>query len=395
MVGGRSLLISSAFVLAAFAGCIGDDPVDTTGVDDAAIGVTPEDWRRPLPEPVAGLEFLTSATDVGGGSGIFLHGNHAYVSSSAGLHVVNVSDPTAPWLEGHLDESSRDVDVFVHPDGRTYAALASGDVDIVDVTDPANPVLVGSHPTEGAVHNIGVAPNTTVLYNSRSLDAPGVDILDLADPAKPELVQVFGDLTCHDVTFVESRARAYCAGVRETQIWDISDPRAPTLVTRIHNPAIQIHHAATPAHEGDLLIIGDEFAGSTPAAAGCFAANDALPVPGTQSDPIGALWFYDTSDETLPVPIGYLAVPLPADNVPPTPCTAHFGNVVYDGDEARDLLIYGWRAAGTHLIDFADPSAPVLMDTYQNGGDTWEARSYNGYVFTGHSDFGLEVLTFA
>lgn len=378
-----------ALVAAALAGCA-EDGTDSGPEAPGAADDAPVDWARPLPESITGLERLASTPNVTDAGGIWLEGDLAYVAGQgAGLLVVDPTTPDAPRVIGqNADVNARDVDLL-HYGNRTVAVAAGSGAGMhfIDVTVPEEPQHLSSVLGPPNVHNVAVVPGTHIVYNSRSVDTPGIDVVDATDPAAPELVNTFGDLTCHDVTFWMERERAYCPGVRETQIWDISDPKAPEVVTRIVNPAINIHHWALPMHNGSLLAVGDEFAGSTDAAAGCFA-NQPNPAGGTLSDPVGAVWFYDISDEAIPMPLSWVSAELPADQTPPTPCTAHFGEQVGD----RDVLVVGWRAAGTYLIDFSDLSAPETLAKVPGDGDVWEARYHNGYVFTGDLGRGFEVF---
>jgi hypothetical protein len=390
---------------AALAGCLGalqdDDQVEESStVPSQAVPSQAADWARPLPDPIEGLERVGAADAIKSGAGIWLEGDHAYVAgNNGGFYVANLTSPKAPQVEGHLpEEESRDVELLHYDDGRTVAVLADSGrgMILVDVTDPAEPEVLSRALGDGGdqqanVHNVAVHDGANVVYNSRSVDTPGVDVVDASDPANPEHVRTFGTLTCHDVAVEPGMDRAYCAGVRETQIWDVSDPTEPDVVSRIYNPSIQIHHWAEVTDGGDLLLIGDEFGGSTFAAAGCYANED---VPGTDrqaSDPAGALWFYDISDEQNPQPVGYLSPDAPTENAPPAPCTAHFGEILHD----RDKAVVGWRTAGTQLVDFSDPSAPRILDTVGTAdGENWDAQVHNGWVFSGDTRHGLRVGTF-
>ncbi|HJQ93231.1 MAG TPA: hypothetical protein VJ874_02975, partial [Candidatus Thermoplasmatota archaeon] len=133
------------------------------------------------------------------------------------------------------------------------------------------------------------------------------------------------------------------------------------------------------------------------------------------STPLGALWFFDISDPADPQMLSWISPPLVAPVAPTVPespatgpsvagqlangaystvpnCTAHFGQVV----PGEDKIVLGWYTAGVLLIDFSDPSNPVILDQYQpEGVNTWSARISNGYVFTGDMSRGMEVLRLA
>jgi hypothetical protein len=398
----RTILVALAVLAAslALAGCV-------TPADDATTQSTPDtpdepaddSWGKPLPDEIQGLETVTTAEAVENGRGVVAHGDHVYASGGQGFHVVDVSTPDDPKVVGELPElGSRDVDLIHYQGNRTVAVLAtqSNGMKFVDVTTPEDPELLASVLEGVSVHNLAVVPGTSTVYNSRSLSVgpdQGVDVVDASDPANPEVVR-FADnvLTCHDVDFRVSDDRAYCAGVTATEIWDISDPEQPEVVSTIANPAISIHHWATPAQDGDLLVIGDEFAGA--AAYGCGARAETPGPGGDASDPVGSVWFYDISNEDAPQPLSWLSVDAPTDNWdndPGTACTAHFGELVPD----RDKLVVGWYIAGTYIVDFSDPTAPQVVDRWRDQSDVWDARVHNGYVFTGDSNRGVDILSFA
>ncbi len=394
----RSLLLALALVATPLAGCLGDSEIQPIEAPDP----TPFE----LPEVVSGMEFALRAVD-SSAAGIWLHENRAYLSGPSGLRILDVTDPVNPVMlaEDIPETASRDVDIMEHPNGRLYAVLSAGGVALVDVTNPAEAEIV-SEASVGS-HNMAVVPNSTVVYNSRSISAhvPGagetgqIDIVDFADPVNP-VVTVFAfpavildpsgvprtvqSMTCHDITFNAELARAYCAGVTDTTIWDISDPLQPEIIQVIDWPGTNIHHAVWDAHGGDLLILGDEFAG---------VAAPSPPCSATVSDPTSALWFFDISDLATPTPVGYFQVEweqLESDTgETPHYCSTHFGTLVED----RDLLVMGWYSAGTVLIDFSDPANAKQVAHYRgNGANTWESRYYNGHIFTGDTGRGMDIL---
>jgi len=378
-------------LLALAAGCLGtaDEELQDEDLEDTE---EPANRSPALPASVTGVEHRTAVDEVEAGAGLHAEDGMLYVAGqNSGFYVLNASEPGDPEVVGHVpDVYTRGVDLL-HYDNRTVAVAASGSggMTFFDVTDPTQPELVGrALEGEVAVHNVRAVPGEHLVYNSRSLDQPGVDVVDVSDPANPERTTFLAGPACHDVTVGPDAERAYCAAVTETEIWDITDPAEPEVVSRIHNPSINIHHWATVTEDGDTLLIGDEFAGSTDAAAGCGAAQDDPVRGGTASDPVGAVWFYDVSDETQPVPQGYVAPPAPLENAPPAPCTAHFGEIL----PGRDKVVIGWRAAGTVLVDFQDPSAPAVLDQAQATGDNWEVQLMDGHLFAGDTDRGLDVV---
>lgn len=406
------LLALSLLVSAGLAGCLSDG-ADWREKNQPVAAWAPHFVDYPLPETVTGFEPGVNL-DPNGAQGVWVHGGVAYLSGGEGLRIYDVSDPQdpAPLADEVADtQGSRDVDVFVHPNGRTYAVLGdnSDTMTFVDVSDPTDPVVAAQVDGVVSTHNIAVVPGTAVVYNSRSLSThtpePGhtgqVDMVDFSDPDNPQVhvfdfpavaltvggvPRVIDTMACHDITFNEELDRAYCAGVTQTLIWDVSDPLAPEILQVLDWPGTNIHHGAWDARGGDLLILGDEFVGV------------AAPTPmchDTVAYPTSALWFIDISDLATPVPVGYFQIEWDAlgaslDAGAPVYCSTHFGETVED----RDLFAVGWYTAGTALVDFSDPSNPVMVDHFrpEGGVNTWDARYWNGHLFTGDTARGMDII---
>ncbi|HEX2196720.1 MAG TPA: hypothetical protein VHJ76_07315, partial [Actinomycetota bacterium] len=168
---------------------------------------------------------------------------------------------------------------------------------IVDISNPREPRQVKFVETPCGSHTHTILPDgakTYVYVESYPLGAPTPDCspashrkvtiveLPTADPAKAEIageLDVSPEIGCHDVTVVPERDLAVVACIAESQIWDISKPLEPVILSRIYNPSIQIHHSAALTWDGKYMAIGDEFAGSTTGT--CV---------GERPSPIGAMW---------------------------------------------------------------------------------------------------------
>jgi hypothetical protein len=107
--------------------------------------------------------------------------------------------------------------------------------------------------------------------------------------------------------------------------------------------------------------------------------------------PAGALWFYDVSDETNPILQGWFS---PGQQIPDLydTCTAHHGRLL--PTPGQDLLAMAFYGAGVVLIDFTDPTLPVMVDQFNQGTDTWEVWYADGYLFTGDLARGMDVFKF-
>lgn len=382
---------------------------------------------RELPAQLTKLQRAGGAAQPHVGAGIALFGSLAAVSGWSGrdkvaFRLYDIRDPVQPrLLAAPQGTPGRDADFIAYPDGRLVLVMASDyKVDPVwDVTDPAHPKLLTEIQPPHGSHNVLVVPGTPILYNANSrgggpagaepATASGsVEVYDLSQPAAPRLVEDFANgYGCHDITAYvnasQGKLRAYCAGVEMTQVWDIADPASPRVLANIPMPAgppggpspagvtgkaITVwSHTAEVNHDASVLIVADETGGGG-LPPGCDAHADTP--AGSASGPLGNLWFYDLRDERNPELKGWVSPTTTLLTKPGTvgSCTAHFGREIAD----RNVAAWAFYTAGTLLVDFRDPAHPVILDSFADGTDTWDAWSYQGYVFTGDLARGLDVL---
>ena len=151
---------------------------------------------------------------------------------ASGLELYDISDPANPQLLSFFDVDAfggnvtgvHEMDITKAPDGRTLALLAvpdieaitsddqglngTGDLLIVDISDPANPTLAGEwgvldEPTLGVPFYLGVlrgADSRTLLHSARANENgtkaylsywdAGFITLDIRDPSNPTFVGV-------------------------------------------------------------------------------------------------------------------------------------------------------------------------------------------------------------
>ncbi|HEV3473370.1 MAG TPA: hypothetical protein VG408_09265 [Actinomycetota bacterium] len=323
----------------------------------------------------------------------------------AGLWVIDVSDPEDPKPVGHLPCAGSGYDVGLW---RNVAVMSSDSaaqnssteggcntegtngqegIRLVDISNRAKPREIKFVTTQCGSHTNIVVPRGSKAYvyvqsypASTSGACPSahgiISVVDITDPAKAEVVStpsVSPAVGCHDGA-IEGK-RAYMACLTEGQVWDISDPTQPEILSHIRDVPDAIWHSSDTSNDGDIAIFGFEsFQG------GPFSCNT------TTQAPFGALWFYDVSDPADPVQLGSF---IPPRTIAGT-CTAHNFTVI-PGIE-RDALVTAWYSAGFMVVDFSDPQNPEEFGHYlADGTNTWDAKWYRGKAFVGDSGRGLDV----
>jgi hypothetical protein len=282
---------------------------------------------------------------------VFARGQEAYVGTRCGKHlaggrgvkVLDVSDPTDPTIISTLksDLGTRAEDVVIRDVstptftgalaavgiqqcfGSPYAA--STGIKFFDVTDPADPQLLGEYlfrPGGVGCHEIDLVqrPDGRVLAGcARNLvdqfhGHNGVFIFDVTDPTDPIVttrwslgVDLLDGVGCfefnfaHSVRFEAQGSQLYVSNWDAgTVLLDVTDPSSPQEITTTDiTPPDEDgdQHSMTLANNGRWLIINPE-------------DDSPLSCPG---DPrwggFGEAWVYDATDPANPSLLGSFSTP--------------------------------------------------------------------------------------
>ncbi|HEX9991430.1 MAG TPA: hypothetical protein VGB14_00745 [Acidimicrobiales bacterium] len=370
---------------------------------------------------------VTGLPGSGGATGV-----HTFAlagSLGRGLQIVDVTNPRRPSAPRVYDcrVSQGDVQVFrrgtrtlviyaadygVTLGSACYTQLTALGVNvgnglgsvIVDVTNPYRVKAVGFVKEPTGSHNTTIHPSGSFLYNSNSdFDSNGtIEVFDLRgarlrSPVKVRTITLTGGSDSHDITFNEAGTRAYSAALNHTVILDTTDPENPSVIGRIVDPTIQIHHQADPVTVTDpvlgirtLLVVTDEVNGGGNA-----------PCPG------GGLHIYDVTGprETAPVKLGawFISAVTAADG---RGCTSHVLRMHPD----EGIMTIAWYRMGVRVLDISglgsvtqgQTASPIEEIAYYvfDDANTWSAKTpsiaANGsfYLFGNDIARGLDVFRF-
>ena len=345
-----------------------------------------------------------------------------------GFRLISIADPTKPTVVGQFACKGPQSDVSVWRDlafvsvdspmnkpecdgaatvGQTNPQVLGGQayegIRVVSIADRANPRQVAFVDTDCGSHTHTLVPdeaNKRVLIYVLSYPLSGQSATDcnaqshrkisvvevpLQNPAAARVLStpdVSPAIGCHDVTVFVPGKLAGAACLTESQLWDITDPVNPRVVSHIGNPAINIHHSTTFSYDGRTLAIGDELGGAA-ASPGC--------ADGDEHVPLGAIWFYDVSNPALPVPKGTFSIPQEETTIG---CTAHNFNTVPLATE-RDVLVSGWYNGGVTVVDFSDPSHPRQLGYYTAKdpyvANVWSGYWYRGFIYANNFDTAIDT----
>jgi len=161
---------------------------------------------------------------------VFIQGNYAYIANeSSGLQIVDISDPYNPQLIGSYDTSGQAGGVYVSGDYAYISDGNSGDLLIFDVSDPTSPFLKGVFDTASPCQGIFVSGSYAYFCSGSTLF-----IVDVSNPSDPHAVASVIFFDPHDV-FVRGNY-AYVSDMHEgLYIVDVSDPTSPKVLGNCRN----------------------------------------------------------------------------------------------------------------------------------------------------------------
>jgi len=158
-----------------------------------------------------------------------VRGNHCYVSqglSSGDLYVLNVSDPANPWQEGMLSgllaEGIYLLDTLLFTPG----------FDVVNIADSSRPTLIANEPAGGGE----VWVHDSLRYGVTAGWTGGLRVLNLGNIADPVLdTAILGTYSCADIS-VKGGLACVASQQNYMLLFDISDPTDPSEVGRYIAP---------------------------------------------------------------------------------------------------------------------------------------------------------------
>jgi hypothetical protein len=333
-----------------------------------------------------------------GGTDIDFSGRWVYAmqqGNRGGVHVIDASR-RRPRKVSFIPCPGEQNDVAVVKRGlialgyhnSTCAGDSGGGVRLVDVSRPSRPRFLGSvNDLPGGTHTLTTYPGKRLVYASPGgLPTNGgavEQIIDVSNPRRPKVAATFQPNAsgCHDLSFhiTKRKKLAFCPGLGETQIWDVSKPLEPQTIGHIPAPNQFFQHSAAATHDGKYLVVGDEN----------FAALEC------RGGPTGALNVYDITDPSAPVLVGYFGISRGPEvwvtgvNDRSTWCTAHNFNFI----PGTYTLVMSWYAAGMNVIDLSDPANPMEIEHYQTPKTNyWSAYWHDGRIWANDRVRGLDVF---
>ena len=322
---------------------------------------------------------------------------YLYAGVGPRLVVLDVSQPEQPRAVGQTEPLPGVVRaVAVQGDEqRTFAFVAAGlgGLQVIDVTDPAQPVVVASHESGGYAEDLVVAAKdadgtrlylaSTPRWDGSNWVGASLQIVDVSDPLQPRLVSSY-DTPGYEHGVAVAEPLVFVAdGDGGLQVLDVSDAVHPRALGYYDTPgyALDVAVADGLAYVADftagLRVVGVSdpaqpqevgFIDTPGLARGVTVAGGLAYV----ADSERGLRILDVSNPSAPREVAAYAPESDVRSV----------TVAVDGDQRR-LAYLADRRNGVRVVDVEDPGAPQEVGRYDTLGYV------NGVVVTGGSDKGL------
>lgn len=327
--------------------------------------------------PDGGISNMDVREDLG------LAATGSFVYGDTDVHVVDIADQTDPERTATISAGPTGYvnDVAFHPTEPWVFTANEGGADagwgIVDVSDPADPTLLGAHTVEGGagVHTIVAFDEAHVIVSGTGR---GIVIYDVTEPTNPTEI---GSFQATDETVgtlsPEDPEHAHSGYVHDTRVrgeyaflahWDhglyvldLSDPSAPSVAAAFDYedesadvPLRNAHHAF-PHPERDICLVGEEVGYGEPG----YKHIVEFDVETGETELLSSFQFPQHATQ----PTGNQGFRW----------TGHFSD--WGVGDQQDVLFSGDYKAGVQTFDLSDPAAPERIDQYYPTEGVGEVRS--------------------
>ncbi|MEA1922299.1 MAG: hypothetical protein U9N63_06550 [Pseudomonadota bacterium] len=302
-------------------------------------------------------------------------------AGGSGLDIIDISDPANPVLLSNFDTTGGGNGVFLS--GATaYIADGNEGLQIIDISNPAAPSLLGTYDTDGGAQNVQVIGTRAYVADSNA----GFKIVDVSNPEAPTLLGSYDTQGYAEDVFVNGATAYIVERSTGLEILDISNPAAPQLLSqRLNNRASGIWVEGNIAcfiigYDGfELLNI------SNPASPQLLGSLD-FSAPAEKAQIVGnklyladrdlGLRIFDITDPATPSQISSHELP----------------------GSTRNLVIAGTTAfmacdgGGLNLVNIANAAVPADLGRYDHSGDAKSVWVAGSTAYLAKDDGNLQII---
>jgi hypothetical protein len=287
-------------------------------------------------------------------------------NGSAGLKVVDVSNPKQPKLIGEYDDIEDDTEenkggfarrITISSDKKTlYMADGLAGLKVIDISTPTNPSLIDKFDTVGFSHGIAISPDDSRVYisdNGEDGGTPGIRIVNVED---------------NDLWLIHQREEQWATQVaisKDGKTAYITDKKVGILIVDVHNAEDDITTLGTykvidGGISADIVLSKD---GKT-----AYVANKKQGIK-----------VIDISDSTNPK----LISTFDTDNIAKSITLSKDDKTLFIAD----------RQTGIEMIDVSDKNIPKLLEKIKtNSAEDVLVSKNENYLYVADGKAGIKVI---
>lgn len=295
--------------------------------------------------------YLGSLPDVTANS-LTVSGHYIYAACGySGVKIIDLSDPANPILTATLDTPGSAQHVAISG-SHAYVADGSSGMQVLDISDPAHPTTVAAYPTSSFANRLALLGNNVIIADSQR----GFRIADISSPSSPHTAYIYDaggitDLAVIGTTALVSNGPTWTSSPAGFYTLDLTDPTAPA----------RMNWASAPK-SGQLIVSG----------------NRAYALSSYWDYPFNELDIYDVSYLSSPVLMSRFNLGTGIASI------AVAGRYAYLGTNKM-----------VSVVDCADASHPVTVGTIAVGDWNRALAVAGDQLYVGSYLGGLDILSIA
>jgi len=291
------------------------------------------------------MHWVAKAPGIDNANGVKVQGHHAYVTNREhGIKVVDISDPAAPILAATFQTPGHAWAIDVIGD-RAYIAVRYHGLMILDITEPSSPTLLGSYDTIPNIMDIKIQGSLAYVVDGDPSDGSFLHVLDVADPFAPiRLGKVTLPSVANNIAVADGMAyvSAWNAGL---QVVDVSIPTAPVIVGAYE----ALNRTLGVTVDGDVAYVTSYYQ---------------------------YLQLLSIEDPTNPSLLGTVSLP-----------DESLGVTIVD-----DLALVACYWHGLQIVDVSSVDEPALVGEVRMDGNAYDVDVSGSHVYVATEGTGLHVL---
>jgi hypothetical protein len=321
-----------------------------------------------------------------------VRGNYAYVADdlNGGLQIINISDPYHPFLAGNYDTPGWAFNLFVDTNFVYMADGYTGSLQIINISDPTNPTFISHFDTHGWARGIFIENARAYIANGTA----GLAIVDVSDPANPQLL----GSCCNDpyrsaIAVSVSGSYAYLADYDRVLILNIT---IPDSITTAYAYSVSINPWDVFVAANYLYISNAEWGLRI-----LDISNPSSPVFSGSYNTPGAAWHVFVDNYIYVADSSSLMIlqfnPTGIDNENPSPgrfaLMKNYPNP-FNATTSIDLALAHNGIVNLSIYNLLGQKVATPLDGFENAGDksiNWDASSLPSGVYFARLNTGGQV----